>query len=493
MQIHRAWLPFRTAAILIMGPGLALPVSFDSPTVCMVGSKALPYAVAVADFNRDGHPDLAVANAGSNSVSILLYRSDRIFRQAVNYSVGTNPQSVAVGDFNGDGKVDLAVANNGSNNVSILLGNGDGTFQPAVDYLAGASPSSVVVADFNGDGKLDLAVVTNSVAILLGNGDGTFQPPVYYAAGKQPVVVAVGDFNGDGKPDLAVANYRNGGAPGTIAILLGNGDATFQRPVYYAAGLASVSVAVADLYGDGKLDLTVANYYSDNVSILRGNGDGTFQPPVNYTVKQKPEFVAVGDFNGDGKPDLAVSSYLAGEALGTLSILLGNGDGTFQPAVEYMAPSNPIFVAVGDFNADGRPDLAVPDDSSSVWVLFGNGHGGFHRPATTHGANTGLGSLAAADFNKDGYLDLAVADDVNNVAIMLGNGRGGFQPAVNYVTGNFPSAVAVGDFNNGSCPKSVIGVEGLSIQGVPVRGVLRSTLMRHPSGAWLGGRRRCQT
>jgi hypothetical protein len=225
---------------------------------------------------------------------------------------------VTVADFNGDGKLDLAVANNRSNNVSILLGNGDGTFQPAVEYGAGSNPTSVTVADFNGDGKLDLAVAnngSNNVSILLGNGDGTFQPDVNFAAGSGPSSLAVGDFNGDGKLDLAVAN---------------NG--------------------------------------SNNVSILLANGDGTFQPAVEYSAGESPSSVVVGDFNGDNKLDVAVANNGNGNSpMASIIIFLGNGDGTFQPAVEYSAYQGASSMAVGDFNGDSRLDLAVTDPVNG-WV-----------------------------------------------------------------------------------------------------------------------------
>jgi hypothetical protein len=257
-----------------------------------------------------------------------------------------------VGDFNRDGKLDLVVTD--SNGINVLLGNGDGTFQPAVNYSAGTR--SLAVGDFNRDGKLDLVVTdSNAVGVLLGNGDGTFQPPI-----NSSVVggsVAVGDFNRDGMLDLVVAyNGSN-----DLNVLLGNGDGTFQSPVSYNTGPGPTSVAVADFNADGKLDLAVAtNGKTDNntVSILLGNGDGTFQAHVDYgTGSSNPSSVAVGDFNGDGTPDLIVADLFSTD----VRLLLGNGDGTFGTAVSYAAGSDPSSVAVGDFNGDGRLDVAVAD------------------------------------------------------------------------------------------------------------------------------------
>ena len=290
-------------------------------------SGLTPTSVAVRDFNGDGIPDLAVANFGSGTVTILLGTGNGMFTPATNgtVTVGAEPSSVASGDFNGDGIADLAVTNYGSGTVTILLGTGNGTFTPASNSpLVGSGPNSVVVGDFNGDGIADLAVANtsgNGVTILLGNGNGTFTPasgsPVQ--AGNGPVSVAEGDFNGDLIPDLAVANASDG----TVTILLGNGDGTFtpaaNNPV--SAGSEPSSVAVGDFNGDGVADLAVTNYGGESVTILLGNGNGTFTSATNspVTVGNGPSSVVVGDFNGDGIPDLAVANYGAN----SLTVLFG--------------------------------------------------------------------------------------------------------------------------------------------------------------------------
>ena len=279
-------------------------------------------------------------------------------------AAGTNPLSVAVGDFNLDGKPDLAVANVDSNNVTILLGNGIGGFtQPAGSPVgAGTGPLSVAVGDFNLDGKPDLAVANagGGVTILLGNGTGGFTQPAGspVGAGITPISVAVGDFNLDGKPDLAVANQGSN----NVTILLGNGMGGFTQPAGspVGAGTTPRSVAVGDFNLDGKPDLAVANNSSNNVTILLGNGSGGFTQPVGSPVAAgtTPVSVAVGDFNLDGKPDLAVANHVARD---NVTILLGNGMGGFtQPAGSPVgAGTTPRSVAVGDFNLDGKPDLAV--------------------------------------------------------------------------------------------------------------------------------------
>jgi hypothetical protein len=320
------------------------------------------------------------------------------FAPAVAYgSGGYSPYSVAVADVNGDGRPDLLVANiclpgincASGGTVGVLLGDGDGTFQTVVTYGTGAYYTlSLAVADVNGDGKPDLLVAnqcvnyddgcsgSGAVGVLLGNGDGTFQPAMTYASGGfYAQSVAVADVNGDGKPDLLVANEcmdYNCATNGTSGVLLGNGDGTFGTATTYgSAGYDAQSVAVGDVNGDGKPDLLLANRCGSdkscrtqgNVAVLLGNGDGTFQTAVIYA---SPGFgvwsVAVGDVNGDGEPDLLVAIGCADTDCnnGAAGVLLGNGDGTFQPIVTYASGGGGAAgVAAADVNQDGKPDLLI--------------------------------------------------------------------------------------------------------------------------------------
>jgi hypothetical protein len=316
---------------------------------------------------------------------------------------------VAVGDFNGDGRLDLAVTNYDSKNVSVLLGNGDGTFGDARNSPTGSGPRSVTVGDFNGDGIPDLAIANNAgVSVLLGNGDGTFQAPRSFDAGGVGVRVAVGDFNGDGILDLAVAHLTGAESWG-VSVLMGNGDGTFQAPRSFATGSSPDSVAVGDFNGDGIPDLAVANYASYTVSVLLGNGDGSFGAAVNYYLGANPFSVTVGDFNGDGYPDLVVATSYSGQP-GTVSVLLGNGDGTFQVARRFAAGSYPVSVAVADVNNDGVPDLVVAGEVG-VRVLVGKGDGTFQTAHFAYVTGANPYSVAVGDFNGDGFPDVAVANN----------------------------------------------------------------------------------
>ncbi|HEY6293675.1 MAG TPA: choice-of-anchor D domain-containing protein, partial [Terriglobia bacterium] len=262
-----------------------------------------------------------------------------------------------------------------------------------------------------------------------------------------PLSVVAADFNSDGKQDLAVANE----SADSVSILLGNGNGTFQSHVDYATGLGPQDVVVGDFNGDGKLDLAVADagensqgQVADTVSILLGNGNGTFQSHVDYATGQVPVRIAIGDFNGDGKLDLAVVNQLAS----TVSILLGNGNGTFQAHVDYSVGLEPSAVVVGDFNRDDKLDLAVANFSTqTVSVLIGNGNGTF-QSAVDYPAFLDPVAVVAADFNGDGKLDLAVPGLVSSsVAVLLGNGDGTFDAPAFYSTGQYPESVATGDFN----------------------------------------------
>jgi hypothetical protein len=341
----------------------------------------------------------------------LLGNGDGTFQAGVAYDSGLGPSSVAVADFNGDGKADLAVTDAGpfvtgaAGFVSILLGNGNGTFQAARDYAAGNAPNSVANADLNGDGKPELVVADGArLWVLLGNGDGTFESPVSDAAGGSAVLVTIGDFNNDGKKDLVAADSSGG-----IGVLLGNGNGAFQTAVNYPTATGASAIAAADLNGDGKLDLIVANSTGNYVSVLLGNGNGTFQTAVNNPAGTAPHSVAIGDLNGDGKPDLAVAAS-GGPGSDAALVLLSNGNGTFQMAVPYGADALPQAIAVGDFNGDGKADLAVANYfSSDASILLGNGNGTF-QPAVNYAVGNTPFSLAVSDFAGDSKADLAVVN-----------------------------------------------------------------------------------
>jgi hypothetical protein len=410
--------------------GSAVATTFNSAT-------QLTAAIPSSDVATSGTASISVTKTGSPSSNVDFFQitnpTATVFLSAAGAAtgVGLNPNGLISADLNGDGKVDLAIANSGDNTVSILLGNGDGTFTAKPVLVTGSLPYSLTAGDFNNDGKLDLAVTnfaggaSSTVSIFIGNGDGTFLPGVSYSVGSGPFSVVTGDFNRDGKLDLAVANKNDH----TVSILLGNGDGTFQTHVDYPAILAGAGsldvadVALGDFNGDGKLDLAVTNPGSDQVSILLGNGDGIFQNPVSYSTGASgshPTAVSAADFNGDGKLDLAVTNLTTE----TVAILLGNGDGTFTLHGSYSTTGGAMFgpsaMTTGDFKGDGKVDLAITDQQdNSVSILVGNGDGTFQSPLEFTTGNFADG-VAAGDFNGDGRLDVAVANyGDNTVSVML--------------------------------------------------------------------------
>lgn len=326
-------------------------------------------------------------------------------------SGGATTSAVAVGDFNADAKDDVAVTNQNSHTVGVLMGNGDGTFQTAAVFSVGINPRSVAVGDINKDGKADLVVgneTGGNLSLLIGIGDGTFQSAQSYGPIDRPEFIRIADLNGDANPDLAIAGFG-----GQVFVSLGLGDGTFQAPAVYSTGRASMSVDARDFNNDGQLDLAVANQDSSDVSILFGNGDGTFQSAVNYPVGQYPASIKTGDFNLDGKMDIVTANLGNVTASdGLVSVLLGNGDGTFGVASNYQAGLWSYSVALGDFNADGLLDLAVANiNGGNVSVLSGNGDGTF-QAASYYAAGTYAQpfSVATGDFNRDGRQDLATAN-----------------------------------------------------------------------------------
>ncbi|MDQ5895315.1 MAG: hypothetical protein QG596_1576 [Actinomycetota bacterium] len=345
-------------ALVLAGSASAL--TFSPPAFVPAGTQ--PHSVTTADFNADGNADIASANIYSDNVSIHLGDGVGGFLPGLFFPVGQNPEVIINDDFNGDGFVDLATANITSNNVSVLLGAGDGSFDPAADFAVDTGPHSLVSADFDGDGNRDIATVSvynDTVSILLGDGSGGFSPVTFFPIqpGAFSPSITTADFNNDGNPDLATANYQGG----MLSVLFGDGSGAFgpSMDIGVSPALGPFAVATADLNGDGKQDLVSANYTSGSLSVLLGDGDGGFSPPIDFGTGPgaNPNLVIVADMNGDSFPDLIAPIYNTD----SLVVLPGDGTGNFGAPDTFSVGGStyPVSVATADFNGDGLPDLAT--------------------------------------------------------------------------------------------------------------------------------------
>jgi len=453
--------------------------TFEPPIGTNTGAGIL-FSVAAADLNGDGKLDV-VGVLDNGKLAVFLGKGDGTFAPGVSYFVASNAgggTTLTLGDFNGDLKTDVALSIPGSNGPGsevVLLGNGDGTFKPGKTSIGAQSlfTFSVVAGDFNNDGKLDLVVADGShVFVLLGNGDGTFQSPT--TASSSGGTLATADLNGDGKLDLVVASS----SASLIEIDFGNGDGTFTNAYSYESYNFGSGPVIADFNLDGKPDIAsggvvllgngngsfrglvaatggvpaVAGDFDKNstqdiatsfcvsgnpncagnpLSILLNDGSGALRLAHTYTLQQTALAIAEADLNGDGNLDLIVAGVDPLNGDWSYSVLLGNGDGSFQSPVFYpqssSGPGQPSIV-VADFNNDHKLDLAITAiGNQSLAVLLGNGDGTFAAPA--YFFNAGGTSVVAADFNGDGNADLASDGGGAGLAILLGNGDGTFQPA----------------------------------------------------------------
>ena len=366
---------FSIAILLFQVTASAQSASFTRTDYPTLGNNHI-----ATDLNGDGIPDLA--GTGNNAASVMLGNGDGTFRPKINYPVGGQAQDLAAGDFNGDGRIDLVVSlSDIVSSLSLLTGNGDGTFNAPVNFPnTGAQEDSpaVVATDLDNDGRLDVVlahaigcfvspcVPARTITVMLGFGDGTFQLPFDIDVGTGMSRIVVGDFNRDGIKDLAIAGDNS-----QVYTLLGVGNGTFlkQPTITLTADTLFVDgtdIDIADLNGDTIQDLVVAiPTNGSRTAILLGNGDGTFQPAQILTEPRLrvPQYQVIGDFNRDGFQDLALA--LANGTEGLFEIRNGNGDGTFDPPVLYAAPPPLSSVGggtlvTGDFNRDGRPDIALP-------------------------------------------------------------------------------------------------------------------------------------
>ena len=465
--------------------------TFQSPTQLTLPAQA-PSDIVFADFNGDGKVDFAGIGP-NNQVNVYLqeggnfvYTGTPLTTSDQNYN---GVCELAAGDLTGDGSAEIVAVNcddgGDENTVTVYVNAGDGSFATGVYYADATSggtypadlePYAATIADVNGDSKADI-VLTNyyggDVTILMGNGDGTVKvPTVGYATGGYPWTPAVvADFNGDGLPDIIQIDDEY-----SYAYLQGYGDGTFKAavdlygPVPDSNWPEAVTIVAGDFNGDGIKDFAVGlwdNSGTQGIEVFISRGDGSLMPPVGYGTGGGMENVALGDFNGDGKLDIAA----ADSNNGTVQIFFGNGDGTFTVAGSYPTSEGNMYpwnIVTGDFNKDGHTDIAVNNSSegcANIAILLNDGTGNF-LSATTYPLSSWGGGLAAGDLNGDGYTDLvAPLYDTDQVAVLLANTDGTLQPESDFplLNGNVgywgPQYATLADLNGDGKLDMAVGIE----------------------------------
>ena len=347
-------------------PATLLTLGFATPV--QSGAGSMPDAIAAADLNGDGIDDVAVANFGGNTVSVLLGSSTGL-GVAVNFPCGQNPAAVQIADIDGDTRLDILTANSGgTGSVGVLVNKGFGAFQAASAIPAGGALTSIAIGDLNNDGRLDVVATTaNDVSVVTNLGSMKFSSPVFFPSGESSRSPSIGDFNGDGNLDVAAAN-SDGTTGNSISVLLGDGHGGLTPSTTYPVDRRPMALGCADFNGDGLLDLASANFAGNDITMLANSGSGRFGPFGNVTVGAQPQGIAVGDLNLDGWPDLVVTNYLDN----TISLLINSGTGTLHNVSNLATGNGPLGVVVADVNGDGKPDIIATAAQSGTVTTFLN-------------------------------------------------------------------------------------------------------------------------
>jgi hypothetical protein len=500
------------------GSGSITTSSFAAKVDFTTGAS--PYSVSIGDFNGDGKADLAVANSGGTTISIFLNTSQSgsiSFATKLDFSVGTAPYFIAIGDLDGDGKADLAVANYGSATVSVLRNtsvSNNISFAAKIDFpTTSSNPYSVAIGDLDGDGKPDLAVANNNVSTFStfrntsNSGSISFASKVDFAAGGSPSYIAIGDLDGDGKADIAVSNassqsvsvFRNTSGIGSISV---------STKVDFTTGFGPQAVAIGDLDGDGKADLAISNAGGPSVSLLRNksvSGSISFASRVDFTTGSAPLSVAIGDLDGDGKADLAVANF------GAASISVLRNNPILPPTITSFTPTRgPVGTSVTItgtlFNTIAANNIvkfgatnAIVNSATATSLTVTVPFGATYEPITVLNSENYLGgasnkpfvttftpnkddinyhdlmskvdlatgarpySVTIGDLDGDGKPDLAIANyDSNTVSVYRNTSSSGsitsasFATKVDFVTGTNPISVAIGDVDGDGKPELVV-------------------------------------
>lgn len=432
-----------------------------------------PVGLVAGDLNQDGRMDLVSANRSSDSVSVILAASAGGFDAAADYAsggIGSYPSAVAIGDFDNDDKPDIFVANNRSFDIAILRGDGGGGFAGLSAYIADQDPVGVLAADLNGDGGAD-AVSLNfgdtqpNVAIILKRSDGKVVAIQSVTTEGSPVAIKNGDVDGDGRSDLIVTHDSTGpGAPGFVDVyrsLAGIG----VPPVVHSLTVADpVAIAHGDVNGDGILDLLALNAAPSSLMLFAGKAAGGFEEVQSFGTGDGISALVVGDWNHDGRDDVAVSRVVpavvpTSDPTGAVEIRLATESG-FGEATSIDVAANAVAIASGDFDEDGRLDLVVASGTSAgSAILLGNGAGGFASVAATI---NNAQAVVVGDFDRDQHDDIAIlsAGSDRKASAFYGDGSGAFPTRKDTVSFDGPSGLASRDVTGDGVPDLVVSDQG---------------------------------
>lgn len=488
----------RGAAVLLLIPPAAAHAGRIYDTWTSWPTPPNPSSAAVADFNHDGLPDVAVSCVLGNAVRVYLGASDGELGSPLDYATGAAPRVVLTDDVDGDGDSDLLVCAGSATGLDIFLNDGTGGFSTPVFYPTAANADAMVLTDLDGDGDRDVVIAclsTSTVNVLLSHGDGTFGPPAGYAAGT-PLSLTAGDVDGDGHADIVVADGASGGA----LWLRGDGVGAFAAPVVVSSGEDPRAVAVLDVDGDGDLDIVVGDAlssgtdvwrnsgtptpsfsgpeqtplastpvalvvaqvtpsatpevlacldFSNGLSVLELDGGGLLNERVTNITTVGPRGVAVGDADGDGDLD----AYVAGSRSDAVALMLNDGTGRFPGGTLVGTGLAPTDATLYDVDGDGDLDAIIANQGGGSISVILNDAGTFNS-SVEYPAGVTPTSLVLGDWNADGHADLAVADQFGNaVRLLSGDGTGVFAPPVTLsVPGSGPSSLALQDLNGDGRP-----------------------------------------
>jgi hypothetical protein len=475
----------------------------------LLRARAGTYGFEMHDLNADGKLDIAFADPFAFLFSTFLGNGDGSFGERHDFAGGGYTEGVAFGDMSGDGIEDAVLGNSVDGTLVVLPGHGDGTFDAPRGHVAGynvydirvfdvngdgrddvitfdiasysvllqvqpgrfaqlrsqvrlGSANDLVTADFNRDGIADLAAPTDGsvIAIMLGKGDGTFLGPHYERTGRIPSSIAAADLNGDAIPDLASANFFSK----DVSVLLGRGDGTFLDAVFYETGTDTSGVSLGDIDRDGDADMLVTVARAAKVSVFLNDGHGGFTPGIDLTAREAWRVLLV-DVNHDQKIDAVVADHQSpsGDGRGSLTIHLGNGDGTFATPRDLSVEGDPMDLDVADLDEDGDLDLVVPHLDRYVSILRNDGAGNF----TLRELIPVFGAIATvlADFNHDGHVDIGGANP-GFIFFYTGRGDGSFGEPVRYRAGLNPWTIAAADFDRDG--KTDVAVSNILTEDVTV-------------------------